>query len=201
VDRTDTAILAALQENARISYKELGALTGLAPSTCLERVRQLQRRGVIRAFRTTVDLERIGRGLQALIAIRFRQHSRRLAAPFADYVLGLPETLALFNVTGPDDYLLHVAVPDTRHLRAFVLDRLGDREEIAYLRTSLIFEHQSKAAITPITSHQGGGADGAGRAAETSPPAQAAGQLASPAGRRGPGRDPHAGRSAGAASG
>jgi DNA-binding Lrp family transcriptional regulator len=86
-----------------------------------------------------------------------RQHSRRLAAPFADYLLGLPETLALFNITGPDDYLLHVAVPDTQHLRAFVLDRLGERDEIAHLHTSLIFEHQSKAAITPLTSHTGGG--------------------------------------------
>jgi DNA-binding Lrp family transcriptional regulator len=159
VDRTDTAILEALQKNARISYKELGALTGLAPSTCLERVRQLQRRGVIRGFRADVALEQIGRGLQALIAIRFRRHSRRLAVPFADYVLSLPETLALFNVTGPDDYLLHVAVPDMQHLRAFVLDRLGERDEIAHLHTSLIFEHQMKAAVTPIGSHQDGRPD------------------------------------------
>jgi len=160
VDRTDTAILEALQKNARVSYKELGAITGLAPSTCLERVRQLRQRGVIRGFRADVDLERVGRGLQALIAIRFLRHSRDLAAPFVDYVLGLPETLALFNVSGPADYLLHVAVPDARHLRAFVLDRLGERDEIAHLQTSLIFEHQTKAAVTPISGQAGGSSSG-----------------------------------------
>jgi DNA-binding Lrp family transcriptional regulator len=157
VDRTDTAILEALQKNARISYKDLGALTGLAPSTCLERVRQLRQRGVIRGFRADIDPELIGRGLQALISIRFRQHSRGLVAPFFNYVLGLPETLALFNLTGPADYLLHVAVPDTRHLQAFVVDQLGERDEIAHLQTSLIFEHQTKAAITPISSNTRGG--------------------------------------------
>ncbi len=68
-------------------------------------------------------------------------------------------TLALFNLTGPDDYLLHVAVPDMQHLRAFVLDRLGERDEIAHLHTSLIFEHQMKAAVTPIGSHQDGRPD------------------------------------------
>ena len=150
LDRTDAAILEALQKNARISYTELGARTGLAPSTCLERVRQLQRRGVIRGFRADLDLDRIGRRLQALIAIRFRQHSRGLVAPFVDYLLGLPETIALFNLAGPDDYLLHVGVSDARHLQAFVLDRLGERDEVAHLQTSLVYEHRSAASIAPI---------------------------------------------------
>jgi hypothetical protein len=57
----------------------------------------------------------------------------------------------IVNVTGPDDYLLHVAVADAQHLRAFVLDRLGERDEIAHLRASLIYEHQTKAAIAPIS--------------------------------------------------
>jgi DNA-binding Lrp family transcriptional regulator len=151
-DRTDRLILQALQENARASYKELAALTGAAPSTCLERVRSLRGRGVIRGFRAEIDLRPLGRKLEALIAIRFRAHARPLVDPFVEYVLALPETLGLFNLAGPDDYLLHVAVADTAQLRTFVLDRLGNRSEIAHLQTSLVYEHRTKPVVQPISS-------------------------------------------------
>jgi DNA-binding Lrp family transcriptional regulator len=151
-DRTDRLILEALQENARTSYKELSALTGAAPSTCLERVRSLRARGVIRGFRAEIDLGPLGRKLEALIAIRLRAHARPLVDPFVEYVLALPETLGLFNVAGPDDYLLHVAVADAAHLRTFVLDRLSNRKEIAHLQTSLVYEHRSKPVVQPISA-------------------------------------------------
>jgi DNA-binding Lrp family transcriptional regulator len=149
-DRIDLVILAELQKNARLSYKQLSALTGVAPSTCLERVRRLRARGVIRGFRAEVDLPGLGRRLEALIAIRFRTHARELVDPFVEYLLGLPETISLFNVTGDDDYLLHVAVADTDHLHALVLDRLGSRPEIDHFRTSLIYKHLRRPVIEPL---------------------------------------------------
>jgi DNA-binding Lrp family transcriptional regulator len=152
-DRTDRLILEALQENARTSYKQLATLTGAAPSTCLERVRSLRARGVIRGFRAEIDLRPLGRKLEALIAIRFRAHARPLVDPFVEYVLALPETLGLFNLAGPDDYLLHVAVADTAQLRTFVLDRLGNRSEIAHLQTSLVYEHRTKPVVQPISEN------------------------------------------------
>jgi DNA-binding Lrp family transcriptional regulator len=148
-DEIDRLILGALQKNARASYKELAGLAGVAPSTCLERVRSLRARGVVRGFRAEVDLASLGRPLEALIAIRFRIHARDLVDPFFDYVLSLPETIALFNVAGDDDYLLHVAVADAEHLRQFVLDRLGVRKEVDHVRTSLVFEHVRKGVIEP----------------------------------------------------
>jgi DNA-binding Lrp family transcriptional regulator len=53
----------------------------------------------------------------------------------------LPETIGVFNVTGDDDFIVHVAVADVDHLRTFVLDRLGSRPEIDHLRTALVYEH------------------------------------------------------------
>jgi DNA-binding Lrp family transcriptional regulator len=149
-DRIDHLILAALQKNARISYKDLAALTGVAPSTCLERVRNLHARGCIRGFHAEVDLSSLGRKLQAMIAIRFRVHTRDLVDPFVNHLLSLPETLALFNVTGDDDYLLHVAVADADHLRNFVIDQLGTRPEVDHLRTALVYTHIRKQVIEPI---------------------------------------------------
>lgn len=149
-DPIDRAILEELQKNARASYKALAALTGLAPSTCLERVRSLSGRGVIAGFRAEVDLAGMGRKVEALIAIRFRTHDRVLVGPFVEYLLSLPETVDLFSVTGDDDYVLHVAVADVDSLHAFVLDSLGVRSEIEHLRTSLVYKHLRKDSIAPV---------------------------------------------------
>jgi DNA-binding Lrp family transcriptional regulator len=150
LDRIDRIILEALQKNARTSYKELATQTGVAPSTCLERVRRLRARGVITGFHAEVDRRKLGRELEALIAIRFRAHDRDLVDPFVDHLLSLPETINLFNVSGDDDYLLHVAVQDTDQLRAFVLDRLGARPEVQRLRTSLIYRHMHRNSARPV---------------------------------------------------
>jgi DNA-binding Lrp family transcriptional regulator len=150
LDRIDRVILDALQRNARSSYKDLAALTGVAPSTCLERVRGLRARGVIAGFRAEVDLAKLGRRLEALIAIRFRVHDRELVDPFVDYLLSLPETVSLFNLAGDDDYLLHVAVIDAAHLHAFTLERLGTRSEVERMRTSLVYTHLRKHPIAPV---------------------------------------------------
>ena len=143
----DCIILEELQKNARTSFKQLSALTGVAPSTCLERVRNLRRSGVVSAFRADLDLARLGRPVEALIAIRFHTHSRDQLDPFVEYVFALPETIGLFNLTGEDDFIVHVAVADVDHLRTFVLDRLGSRAEIDHLRTALVYEHFRKHVI------------------------------------------------------
>jgi DNA-binding Lrp family transcriptional regulator len=150
LDRIDVLILEALQKNARTPYKELASLTGVAPSTCLERVRGLRARGVIAGFHARVDLRSLGRTIEALIAIRFRSHDRDLVDPFVEYLLELPETINLFNVAGDDDYLLHVAVADTDQLRELVLDRLGVRPEVEHVRTSLVYQHTAKPVLAPV---------------------------------------------------
>ena len=149
-DRADQLLLQALQEDARSSYKELAARTGLAPSSCLARVRSLRARGVISGFRAELDLRQLGRTLEALIAIRLRAPARALQEPFERSLLALPETLALFSLAGPDDYLLHVALAEPEQLRAFVRDRLSGRSEIAQLQTSLVYAHRRTPVVLPL---------------------------------------------------
>ena len=74
-DRIDDAILRALQNNARISNKELAAEVGLAPSSCLERVRRLTDRGVVKGYQAKVDPVALGVGLQAFVAVQLAKHS------------------------------------------------------------------------------------------------------------------------------
>lgn len=149
LDRTDRAILAALQNNARLPNKQLAELVGLAPSTCLERVRALRARGVIRGYHAEVDRAALGRGIEAIIAVRIRVHARALVDAFWGYVLSLPETIQVFHVSGADDFLVHIAVADVPSLHDFILDALTVRREVAHVETHLIFDQQRKPAVEP----------------------------------------------------
>ena len=75
LDDTDRKIIRALQENARLSNKELAARVHLSPSSCLERARRLKDSGVLAAFHTRIDPAAIGVGLQAMISTKLASHT------------------------------------------------------------------------------------------------------------------------------
>jgi DNA-binding Lrp family transcriptional regulator len=148
VDELDSEIIRLLQADARLSNRELARRLGVAPSTCLERVRALTRRGVIRGYHADIDLGALNRGVQALISVQVRPLSRTVINTFKDSVSQLPEVLTVYVLSGGDDFLLHVTAQDLDHLHGFLLDRLSRRREIAGFRTSMIFQ----AVHNPVLS-------------------------------------------------
>jgi DNA-binding Lrp family transcriptional regulator len=150
-DELDTAILRELQVDARRSNRDIAAAVGVAPTTALDRTRALRDRGVIRGALLDVDLARIGRPVQALIAVRIRPPTRRNIEAFRNWVSRQPDTLGVFVTAGPEDFLIHVAVPDNDSLYAFVIDKLTERAEIADVRTSVVYEHIRNDRIAPVT--------------------------------------------------
>jgi DNA-binding Lrp family transcriptional regulator len=140
LDRIDCVLIEHLQKDARLSNKELAVVVGLAPSSCLARVQRLRAEGVLRGAHAEVDPEALGIGLQALIAVQLRQHSRAQVKAFWKHMLGLPEILSVFHVAGTHDFQVHVAVRDAHHLRDLALDAFTTRAEVAHIQTSLIFE-------------------------------------------------------------
>ncbi|GLZ36383.1 Lrp/AsnC family transcriptional regulator [Actinokineospora sp. NBRC 105648] len=150
LDPTDVAILRELQRDARLQNKELAAIVGVAPSTALERVRSLRRRGVLTGFHATVDLAALGRPISALLSVRVRPHRQRVVEEFKAFVLDQPETVSLLHVAGPDDYLVQVAVPDTTHLQQLLITRLLNRSEVVSVNTLLVFEAVGRPVQAPI---------------------------------------------------
>ena len=148
LDSIDRTILRELQEEGRLANKALAARVGIAPSTCLDRVARLRDAGVITGFHAIISPEAVGRGVQALLAIQFAAHVRPLVDPFVEHVRSLPETRALFHLTGADDYLIHVACSDTRTLQQLVLG-LTARREVGRIQTHLIFESWPAGPIEP----------------------------------------------------
>jgi DNA-binding Lrp family transcriptional regulator len=147
LDPIDRTIVGALRADARVSNARLAELAGIAPSTCLERVRALRRRGVLRGFHADVDPAAVGYGLQAMIAVRLSAHTREQIESFTDHVRVLPGVLSIFHMTGETDYLLHVVARDAHDLREFVVEHLASDPAVAHAQTSLIYEQRSGPGI------------------------------------------------------
>lgn len=141
LDRIDIEILGILQNNARLSNKELASGVGLAPSTCLERVRRLHEGGVLRGYHAEVNPAALGIELEAFVALRLETHSREVVDALRERTLACPEVTAVYHLAGQIDFLVHVAVRDPRHLRDFVLETFSARNEVNRVETSLIFDH------------------------------------------------------------
>jgi len=140
LDETDLRIVWELARDARLPNNTPPARAGIAPSTCLGRVRVLRERGVIRGYHADVDPAALGRPMQAMIAVRLQSDARGHIRTFVGEVARLPEVLNVFFLAGKDDFLLHVAAASTEDLRKFV-EKLSSNSDVAYTETSLIFEH------------------------------------------------------------
>ncbi|MFC7304889.1 Lrp/AsnC family transcriptional regulator [Streptomyces monticola] len=151
MDELDSAILEHLQRDARTTNRELARKLGIAPSTCLERVRALRNRGVITGYHASVDLRALNRGVQALLSLTIRPLSREVIEGFKSYVAELPEVLSVFVIAGSDDFLVHVAVRDVDQLHAFLMDHLSQRREVVNFRSSVIYQHVNSPVVGPLT--------------------------------------------------
>ena len=150
IDAIDRQLLALLQQDCRLSNKELASRVELAPSTCFERVRKLREAGILKGWHARVDPEALGIELEAIVSIRLARHSREAVQAFHDHVESLPEVLAIFHITGRQDFVLHVAVRDTDHLRDLTMDAFTTREEVAQIETALIYESSRKFVLPDL---------------------------------------------------
>ena len=113
MDKTDREIVRLLEDDARISFAELGERVGLSKTPCWQRVRELERRGLIRGYRTEVDAEGLGLRVHAFVhvTINAARHAEFEAAAAAH-----PSILQCFTTAGQADYLMHVLVEEIEQL-------------------------------------------------------------------------------------
>ncbi|MFC9766735.1 Lrp/AsnC family transcriptional regulator [Rhodococcus jostii] len=156
IDDVDRVLLDQLSRDARIPNNALAAVAGIAPSTCLGRVRSLVDRGVIRGFHADIDPAALGRDLQAMIAVRVRAGARQHLGELAEQLATLGEVLNVYFIAGADDYLVHVATASSEELRRFVLDHLSAHPAVASTETILIFEHVRPRLRAPRVEQSSG---------------------------------------------
>ncbi|GAA3709450.1 Lrp/AsnC family transcriptional regulator [Zhihengliuella alba] len=140
LDETDLVILRELARDARLANNVLAARAGVAPSTCLGRVRALREAGVIRGYHADIDPQALGLQIRAIIAVVLRPEMRDRMLAAARQLRRRPEVTDVFVLAGTVDLHVHVLCPTVEALRDFTAAQLGANPAFASTQTSLVFE-------------------------------------------------------------
>ncbi len=144
LDRTDFEIIRLLQKNARLSNKQVAAAVHLAPSSCHQRIKNLEKAGVIRGAHAEIDSRSIGLNLEALAFIKLAKYERGVIDRFMNKVASIPEVRRVFLVSGRHDVIVHVIVKDIDHLRNLGFDRFTNQPELVSVETAIVFESRGR---------------------------------------------------------
>jgi len=148
IDPTDAAILALLQENARISNAEIARRVDMAPSAVFERVRKLEERGVIRGYEARLGARELGLGLVAFVFVRTAERPGQSST--GAELARLPEVLEVHHVAGEDCFLVKVRAPDTDGLGRLLRDRIGALAAVTSTRTTIVLETLKESTRLPL---------------------------------------------------
>lgn len=150
-DQIDLDILKALQEDGRISNAEISRRLGLAPSAVLERIRRMERTGVIERFEVRLSPRKLGLDLTVLIELDTDESpsEHKIAGQLAE----IPEIQEIHEVAGTRDYFLKVRVSGTDEL-ASVLDRIGSIPHVLNSRTTLVLRTFKETASLPLNDQK-----------------------------------------------
>jgi len=150
MDEIDIRILAALQENARMTNTELADSVGLSAAPCLRRVRALEQSGVIRKHVTLVDPAAVRLGVTVFVQISLDLQVDNRLDLFERALANRPEVLECYLMTGDSDYLLRVVVPDVQAYERFLKDTLTRIEGVAGIKSSFALREVRYSTALPL---------------------------------------------------
>jgi len=137
LSKIDRSILRELQREGRITYSELARRVGLTTTPCMERVKKLERQGVIKGFTAILDPAALRAALVVFVQIRLSRTSQDIFAEFKRAAAALDEVQECYLVSGNFDYLIKARVADMRAYRDFLGDTLltlpGVQESTSYV--------------------------------------------------------------------
>lgn len=138
LDQVDLQILRALQENARLTTKELAAKVNLSTTPVFERLKRLERGGFICKYVAVLDAEKLGRGFMVFCSVKLKQMNREIARNFISVIRDIPQVAECYNVSGEYDYLLKIQAPDMKYYNEFIINVLGNIDSIGSILSSFV---------------------------------------------------------------
>lgn len=149
LDRIDLKILQQLQEDSKMTNKELSNQLDLSVTAIYERIKRLEREGVISKYVALVDPEKVEKSFMVFCQIRLIQHARSYLTKFEKEVTQLSEVLECYHVSGEYDYILKVLVKDMAAYREFMVSKLTNLDHIGSTQSTFIINKvKSTSAIT-----------------------------------------------------
>ncbi len=150
VDAFDLKLLAALQDDGRLTNQQLADLAGLSASQCSRRRMRLEQTGVISGYRAELNAEALGVTIIAFIHITLATHSPDNAEKFRALVQRTGAIQEAYALTGDSDYLLKAVLPDLKSLSDIVNSVLMPHQSVAHVRSSIVLDRLKATARLPL---------------------------------------------------
>jgi Lrp/AsnC family leucine-responsive transcriptional regulator len=147
MDTIDRKILRVLQQDGRASLQQIGQAVGLSPSPCWERIRKLELGGVIEGYTVRLNPQALDLNDTVLVQVTLDSHSDNTLEKFGETLAAIPEVIEAYLVSGDYDYLLRVAVKDTRDYERLLREKLYRIRGIRHSKSSFVLRTLKKADL------------------------------------------------------
>jgi len=138
LDKTDLQILRILQNNSKLTTKEVAARVNLSTTPVFERLKRLEAEGYIKKYIAVLDAEKLNFGFIVFCSVKLRRLNRDIAAEFTRVIQSIPEVAECYNISGEYDYLLKIHAPDMKYYQEFILNVLGTIDSLGSLTSTFV---------------------------------------------------------------
>ncbi len=138
LDEKDLSILRLLQENARITIKEISGKIHLSTTPVHERIKRMEDSGVIKQYATLVDHTKVKKGLIVICYVSLQQHSKNAGIKFIKTIHELNEVVECFSISGEFDFMLKVACEDMNTYYDFHVNKLSQIENMGHVQSIFV---------------------------------------------------------------
>jgi Lrp/AsnC family leucine-responsive transcriptional regulator len=153
LDSLDWKILAALQDDARVTNAKLSEVVNLSPSPCLARVKALEKAGFISRYVTLLDPRTVGLGVSVFVQVRLEKQVETALNAFEEAIAARPEVMECYLMTGSSDYLLRVVVTDLQEYQRFVTD-VSKISGVGNIQSSVALKQVKYKTALPLPSKE-----------------------------------------------
>ncbi|MCI0472160.1 MAG: Lrp/AsnC family transcriptional regulator [Ignavibacteria bacterium] len=150
LDPINKKILDLLQENSSITNAELAQKIGLAPASTFERVKKLEKSGIIRKNVALVDGEKVGKGTVVFVIINMAEHSVKSIKELAAHIKQIPEVLECHRLAGERDYILKIVTHNIQTYESLAINKLAKIPGIARTNTYFALSTLKEQTKIPI---------------------------------------------------
>lgn len=138
LDETDLQILRLLQQNARSTVKEIAAAVHLSATPVHERIRRMERNGLIRQYTTLIDPARVQKSLKVIVYVSLKEHSKAAGTRFIKHINALDEVIECYNISGEFDFMLKVVAANMDAYYDFHVNKLSQSDNIGNVQSVFV---------------------------------------------------------------
>lgn len=138
IDKTDLKILSIIQENAKITHKEIAEKLHLSRTPIFDRIRKLERRGIIQKYITILNRKKINKSLIVLCSVSLKEHGIVPVSEFQKTINNYNQVMECYHIAGNYDFFLKVVVNNVEEYQTFVLKKLSQIKNIANVQSAFV---------------------------------------------------------------